>query len=60
MFQSFLEYSKYILETVSFDKNLFRKEYRKAVQKLKSYEVEELNNWLFKKGLQVQTLPVRS
>lgn len=60
MFQSFLEYSKYILERVSFDKNLFVKEYRKALRFLKEYEVEELNSWIRNKGLQLQALPIKT
>lgn len=57
MFKSFLEYSKYILETVSFDTDLFIKEYRKAVSLLKGEEVDQLNSWLSSKGLSLQ--PIR-
>lgn len=51
MFKSFLEYSKYILETVSFDTDLFVKEYQKAIALLKGEEIDQLNNWLNLKGL---------
>ena len=50
MFQSFLEYSKYILEAVSFDKKLFEKEYRKAIAMLKIEEQTQLDYWLAAKG----------
>jgi hypothetical protein len=53
MFQSFLEYSKYILEAVSFDKKLFEKEYRKAIAMLKIEEQTQLNYWLAAKGLKL-------
>jgi hypothetical protein len=53
MFQSFLEYSKYILETVSFDKTLFQKEYKKAIALLKGDEQLQLDFWLERKGLKL-------
>ncbi len=53
MFQSFLEYSKYILEAVSFDKKLFEKEYRKAIAMLKIEEQTQLDYWLAAKGLKL-------
>lgn len=39
-------YSKKILETVSFDSNLFCKELEKAVKILLPYEIEQLTIWL--------------
>ena len=44
-----LEYSKVILEKVSFDLDLFHKEWKKAIQRLLEPEVEELNNWVIQK-----------
>ncbi|MEO9869693.1 hypothetical protein [Ekhidna sp.] len=42
---SMFEYSKVILEKVSFNKNLFWKEYRKFKQLLPDRESLELRNW---------------
>ena len=41
-----LEYYKTILEKVSFDKNLFKREYNKAMEHLNSEEKVELIEWL--------------
>lgn len=40
------DYTKSVLEKVSFDVELFMKELKKAVKKLLPYEVEHLKNWL--------------
>lgn len=48
---SFLSYYKTILEKVSFDNKLVEKEYRKAKQLLKSYEAQDLENWMKSTGL---------
>ena len=40
------DYTKTVLERVSFDTNLFCKELQKAVERLLPYEVEELRIWL--------------
>ena len=53
MFKSFLEYSKYILETVSFDRALFKNEYKKAIASLKIEEQLQLDFWLESKGLKL-------
>jgi hypothetical protein len=45
MSMSMLEYSKVILENVSFDASLFIKELRKAFQRLVEPEAEELMIW---------------
>jgi hypothetical protein len=45
MATSMLEYSKMILENVSFDAALFRKELMKAVQRLVEPEQEALLTW---------------
>ena len=47
---SFLEYYKNILEKVSFDFELFTKEYDKAVRTLNRKERDELNRWLMDKN----------
>ena len=39
-------YTKSILELVSFDKKLFRKELEKALKNLLPYEIELLRDWL--------------
>ncbi len=40
------DYTKSILESVSFDTNLFKKELRKSLKNLLPHEVEHLNKWL--------------
>jgi hypothetical protein len=42
----FLEYYKTVLDKVSFDYDLFAKEYRKAVNVLSSEETAALNAWI--------------
>jgi hypothetical protein len=42
---SFLDYYKLILSKVSFDQQLLRKEYTKALNLLDQAEVQELNQW---------------
>jgi len=46
-----LDYYKMILHKVSFDNNLFLKEYRKAIQSLQNNEIGHLDNWLKENGL---------
>lgn len=48
---SFLEYYKTILEKVSFDGNLVRKEYAKAKNVLQQDEMKELGEWMNNNGL---------
>lgn len=43
---TFLDYYKMVLEKVSFDRQLFMKEYRKALGRLSENEVANLNTWL--------------
>lgn len=40
------EYTKTILNKVSFDSNLFCKELEKAIKRLLPYELEELRIWV--------------
>ncbi len=40
------DYTKSVLERVSFDPILFCKELRKAVKNLLPYEIEQLRKWL--------------
>ncbi len=42
---SFLEYYKLILDRVSFNEQLFQKEYRKAMKVLDSTDREKLKDW---------------
>ncbi|HYI78475.1 MAG TPA: hypothetical protein VEW65_12710 [Chryseolinea sp.] len=49
---AFLDYYKMILDKVSFDRNLFYKEYMKAVRNLQPDEITELDNWLSTKNFQ--------
>ncbi|MCU0325433.1 MAG: hypothetical protein MUF45_09305 [Spirosomaceae bacterium] len=43
------EYVKMILEKVSFDKELFEKELKKAIKRLIPYERKELRKWCYDK-----------
>jgi hypothetical protein len=40
------DYTKSVLERVSFDPTLFKKELRKALKALLPYELEQLKKWL--------------
>ncbi|WP_310555036.1 hypothetical protein [Flavobacterium sp.] len=40
------DYTKSMLESVSFDPALFKKELKKGIRNLLPYEVEHLSNWL--------------
>ncbi|MBP8157114.1 MAG: hypothetical protein KAX93_01940 [Flavobacterium sp.] len=40
------DYTKSVLERVSFDPTLFAKELKKAVKNLLPYEIEQLKKWL--------------
>ncbi len=40
------DYTKSVLERVSFDANLFCKELKKAFKTLLPYEIEQLREWL--------------
>ncbi|MDO6760347.1 hypothetical protein Q4566_09075 [Tamlana sp. 2_MG-2023] len=42
MARAMMEYTKTVLDKVSFDSNLFCKEVQKALQRLLPYEIEEL------------------
>ena len=44
--KNLLDYSKKVLEAVSFDRALFKKEYRKALLGLTSDESKELKYWV--------------
>lgn len=41
-----LDYCKYVLQQVSFDARLFRKEYRKSVVWLGPVELKQLKQWI--------------
>lgn len=45
MIQSMLEYSKFILQKVSFDEFLFKKELEKALKILLPEEIKQLIHW---------------
>lgn len=45
MIQTMLDYTKLILERVSFDESLFKKEIEKAFKVLLPEEVQQLLNW---------------
>ncbi len=46
MARAMLEYTKMVLQKVSFDAKLFCKEVKKAVERLLPEEIEELKLWL--------------
>jgi len=46
MARAMLEYTKTVLQKVSFDAKLFSKELQKALSRLLPYEIEELKRWL--------------
>ncbi len=51
MKHSMLEYLKMVLQKVSFDRGLLRREYRKSFQWLNASERKELNLWIKQKDL---------
>tara|TARA_Y100000766_G_C18609898_1_gene460829 strand:+ start:185 stop:367 length:183 start_codon:yes stop_codon:yes gene_type:complete len=56
MKESFLEYTKYILEKVSFDVELLKKEYKKSLKILKRDEILQLNRWVKRQGWKIQPI----
>jgi hypothetical protein len=44
--KTMLDYCKYVLQQVSFDARLFRKEYRKSVVWLGPVELKQLKQWI--------------
>jgi DNA replication protein DnaD len=46
MKKTMFQYTKNILERVSFDPNLFCKEVQKALKTLLPFEIEQLTEWL--------------
>lgn len=47
MSASMFNYTKRVLESVSFDPKLFCKEVEKAIKSLLPYEMEQLSEWLY-------------
>ncbi len=56
MARAMFDYTKTILERVSFDVDLFCKELQKAVDRLLPYEIDELRIWLKQFTLQKPNL----
>lgn len=48
MSTTMLEYSKQILRKVSFDQDIFRREFKKAIRMLMQHEARELQEWCIK------------
>ena len=46
MRNTFLDYYKMILEKVSFDPDLFEKEFRKAMRSVEKHEADQLTEWV--------------
>lgn len=57
--KTMLDYCKKVLKAVSFDKNLFRKEYRKSLIWLTSDESLELKYWIRSKSLIPNLKPIK-
>lgn len=57
---SFLEYYKTILEKVSFDKELFVKEYHKAMKMVEATEAEQLSKWIQARGFKADLMTVEN
>lgn len=49
--KTFLNFYKLILEKVRFSPELFWKEYQKALVLLSDLERDELNRWIYKRGI---------
>jgi len=47
MSKAMFDYTKSVLERVSFDVALFRKELEKAIKTLLPFELDQLREWLF-------------
>ena len=60
MKKTFLKYYKQILCKVSFDINLLKKEYQKAVVSLNTNELLDLNHWLENKGYTPNLLLIKA
>jgi len=59
MRKSFLDYYKEILEKVSFDQQLFRKELSKALRTIEKEDIQKLWDWIIDRGLQSDLIPVK-
>jgi hypothetical protein len=46
MYRMIYDHTKSVLERVSYDEQLFRKELKKALKTLLPHEIEKLKNWL--------------
>ena len=51
-----LNYCKKVLQCVSFDMRLLRKEYRKSIQWLPPHEAAELKQWIRNKRTQIESI----
>lgn len=56
---SMLDYYEQILDKVSFDYDLFRKEYRKAMHTLKPEDAQRLHQWIKDKGFSHDPVKIR-
>ena len=60
MKKTFLEYYKEILEKVSFDPYLFKKEFTKALKTIEEEDIGKLIEWLENRGLKSDFIPVKA
>ena len=59
MKKSFLEYYKEILQKVSFDQDLFKKEFKKALNSIEEKDTQKLKEWIIDRELQSNMIPVK-
>ena len=59
MKKSFLDYYKEILQKVSFDQELFKKELNKALNSIDKEDIQKLREWIIDRGLQFNMIPVK-
>ena len=55
---SMLAYTKLSLEKVSFNRELYEREYRKALTRLSPQEVDQLQRWTRHRGQQLTSMTV--
>ena len=60
MKMSFLDYYKLILEKVSFDPQLFKKEFKKAISSIEQHERDQLLEWMKNRGLQADMIQMNN
>lgn len=57
---SMLDYCKKILRCVSFDRRLFKKEFRKSISWLNPVEIKQLKQWIRKNALVTKSTLIKN